>query len=91
MVISCYTDLVVNPVYVDDKKNKLCDITNRFSSIIGATLKEVQYIDTTICYFEFDNGQQLFFASRDIGNRKRVGTFEIRAKGKYCGYRKPQN
>ena len=51
-----------------------------FSSIIGATLKEVQYIGTTICYFEFDNGQRLFFASRDIGNRNRVGTFEIRAK-----------
>lgn len=81
LVISCYTDFVVNPVYADDKKNELCDVTNGFSSIIGATLKEVQYIGTTICYFEFDNGQQLFFASRDIGNRKRVGTFEIRAKG----------
>lgn len=81
LVISCCTDFVVNPVYADDKKNELCDVTDGFSSIIGATLKEVQYIGTTICYFEFDNGQQLFFASRGIGNRKRVGTFEIRAKG----------
>lgn len=80
LVISCYTDFVVNPVYADDRKNELCDVTGGFSSIIGATLKEVQYIGTTICYFEFDNGQRLFFASRDIGNRKRVGTFEIRAK-----------
>lgn len=80
LVISCYADFVVNPVYVGDKKNELCDVTGVFSSIIGATLKEVQYIGTTICYFEFDNGQRLFFASRDIGNRNRVGTFEIRAK-----------
>lgn len=81
LVVSCYTDFVVNPVYADDKKNGLCDISSMFSSIIEATLKEVQYIGTTICYFEFDNGQRLFFASRDIGNRKRVGTLEIRAKG----------
>lgn len=81
LIISCYTDFVVNPVYADDKKNELCDVTGSFSSVIGATLKEVQYIGTTICYFEFDNGQRLFFASRDIGNRKRVGTFEIRVKG----------
>ncbi len=80
LVISCYTDFVVNPVYADDKKNELCDVTSAFSSVVGATLKEVQYIGTTICYFEFDNGQRLFFASRDIGNRKRVGTFEICAK-----------
>jgi len=81
LVISCYTDFVVNPVYADDKKNELYDVTGVFSSVIGATLKEVQYIGTTICYFEFDNGQRLFFASRDIGNRNRVGTFEIRANG----------
>lgn len=81
LVVSCYTDFVVNPVYVDDKKNELCDCTSVFTSIVGATLKEVQYIGTTICYFEFSNGQRLFFASRDIGNRKRVGTFEIRSNG----------
>lgn len=81
LVISCYTDFVVNPVYAEDNKNKLCDVDSVFSSIIGATLEKVQYIGTTICYFEFDNGQRLFFASRDIGDRKRVGTFEIRAKG----------
>ena len=81
LVISCYTDFVVNPVYADDKKSGLYDVSSMFSSIIGATLKNVQYIGTTICYFEFDNGHRLFFASRDIGHRKRVGTFEIRAKG----------
>lgn len=81
LVISCYTDFVVNPVYAADKKNELYDVSSVFSSIIGTTLEKVQYIGTTICYFEFDNGQRLFFASRDIGDRKRVGTFEIRTKG----------
>lgn len=81
LVVSCYTDFVVNPVYANDKQNELCDVTSVFSSIIGATLKAVHYIGTTICYFEFSNGQRLFFASRDIGDRKRVGTFEIRTNG----------
>ncbi len=80
LVVSCYTDFVVNPVYVEDKGTELSDVSAIFSSLIGATLQEVQYIGTTICYFEFSNGQRLFFASRDIGNRKRVGTFEIRVK-----------
>lgn len=82
LVISCYTDFVVNPVYADDKKDSLADITTVFSSLIGATLQEVQYIGTTICYFEFSNGKRLFFASRDIGDKKRVGTFDIRADSK---------
>ena len=32
LVISCYTDFVVNPVYADDKKNELCDVTEIVSS-----------------------------------------------------------
>lgn len=82
LVVSCYTDFVVNPVYADDKKNDLSDVTTAFSSLIGTMLKEVQYIGTTICYFEFSNGKRLFFASRDIGDRKRVGTFDILADSK---------
>ncbi len=78
LVASCYTDFVVNPVYASDKKADLSDVTTVFSSLIGATLQEVQYIGMTICYFKFSNGQRLFFASRDVGDRKRVGTFEIR-------------
>lgn len=79
LVISCYTDFVVNPVYANDKKDNLTDVTTVFSSLIGAALQEVQYIGTTICYFEFSNGKRLFFASRDIGDRKRIGTFDIQA------------
>lgn len=79
LVVSCYTDLVVNPVYADDKKATLIDVTSSFSGLIGTTLNEVRYIDSSICYFEFNNGCRMIFASRDIGDRKRVGTFEIRA------------
>lgn len=82
LVVSCYTDFVVNPVYADDKKNDLADVTTAFSSLIGTTLKEVQYIGATICYFEFSNGKRLFFAGRDIGDGKRVGTFDILADSK---------
>ena len=82
LVASCYTDFVVNPVYADDKMNDLADVTTAFSSLVGTTLKEMQYIGATICYFEFSNGKRLFFASRDIGDRKRVGTFDILADSK---------
>lgn len=74
LVISCYTDFVVNPVYADDKKDSLADVTAVFSSLVGAALQEVQY-----CCFEFSNGRRLLFASRDIGDGKRIGTFDIRA------------
>lgn len=70
LVISCYTDFVVNPVFADNKKDNLADVTTAFSSLIGAALQEVQYIGTTICYFEFSNSKRLFFASRDIGDRR---------------------
>lgn len=55
LVISCYTNFVVNPVYAEGKKDSFADVTTVFSSLIGATLQEVQYIGTTICYFEFSN------------------------------------
>ena len=82
LVVSCYTDFVVNPVYADGKKDDLADVTTAFSSLTGTTLKEVQYIGATICYFEFSNGKRLFFAGRDIGDGKRVGTFDILADSK---------
>lgn len=77
LVISSYTVLVVNPVYSDNKKDDLVDVTTVFSSLIGATLQAVQHIGTTISYFEFSNGKRLFFASHAIGDKKRVGTFDI--------------
>jgi hypothetical protein len=82
LVVSCYTDFVVNPVYADDKKESLSDVTSLFLHLIGAVLKEVQYIDSDTCYFEFANGKRLVISSRNIGKRNRVGVFEIREQDK---------
>ena len=79
LVISCYTSLVVNPVYCEDQRNALTDVTKFFSSLVGATLNDIQHIGATICYFSFSNGKRLLFSSRSIDERKQVGTFEIRS------------
>lgn len=81
LVASCYTDFVVNPVYVDEKRENLKDVSSVFTKVIGSTLQEIRYLGPTACYFEFSNGKRVIFASRDIGDRKRHGTFEIRASG----------
>ncbi len=82
LVASCYTDYVVNPVYADDKKAVLTDISDAFPDLIGATLKEVQYMGSTICFFAFSNGMRLIFASRKMKNRQRAGNFMICPIGK---------
>lgn len=79
LVADCYTEYVVNPVYSEDRKGEFVDVTSIFSELVGTELKEVRYLGTTICYFEFSNGNRVIFSSREIGDRKRVGTFEIRA------------
>lgn len=78
LVVSCYTDFVVNPVYADDKKDALADVTTAFPSLVGASLQKIEYTSAVDCYLAFSNGEQLLFASRDIGNGNRVGTFDIR-------------
>lgn len=82
LVIRCYPDLVVNPAFVNGKKDYLTDVTTIFSSLIGAALQEVQYIGSTICYLEFSNGKRLFIASRNNDNHARIGTFDIRTDSK---------
>ena len=78
LVVSPYTEFVVNPVWVTKNNQMLVNSNALFSEIIGATLIEIRYIDSTFCYFVFDNGYRLFFASQDVGDRKRIGTFELR-------------
>lgn len=82
LVASCYTVFVVNPVYTDDKKDDFADATTVFSALVGASLEKIEYTSATACYFEFSNGKQLCFASRDAGSGERVGTFAIRADSK---------
>lgn len=78
LVVSCYTDFVVNPVYTDDKKDALADVTAAFSSLVGASLQKIEYTSAVDCCLAFSNGEQLLFASRDIGDGNRLGTFDIR-------------
>lgn len=78
LVVSPYIDLIVNPIHVEDNKRSLVDASSAFSVLIGSKLIDIHYFASTICRFTFDNGLQLVLASRDIGNRKRIGTFEIR-------------
>ena len=77
LVVRCEVDFVVNPVYVDDEKSSLADVTTAFSALIGAALKDVRCDDIDSCLFEFDDGKNLLLASRNSGE-KSVGTFEIR-------------
>lgn len=76
LVVSNYISFVVNPVYVNDNKGRLEDVSSAFAPLIGAILQEIRYIDSIICYLEFDIGRVLL-ASCDIGNRNRIPTFEI--------------
>lgn len=78
LVVCPYTEFVINPVWVINNKDNLINVDSVFSEIIGATLVEIRYIESTFCYFEFDNGYRLLFASQDVGDQKRIGTFEIR-------------
>ena len=83
LVICPYTEFVINPIWVSKKKNTLVNADAVFPEIVGSTLVGIRYIDSTFCYLEFDNGYRLFFASQDIGDQKRIGTFEIRKIQKY--------
>lgn len=78
LVVSPYTEFVVDPTWVSKNGESLVSVDEFFSEILGATLLQFRYIDSTFCYLEFDNGYRLFFASQGIGDRKRIGTFEIR-------------
>lgn len=78
LVISPYVEFVVNPIYAAENKTKLINANSAFEALLGAELTDIHYFDSTICYLEFSNGYYIVFASRDIGDRKRIGTFEIR-------------
>jgi len=58
LVVSCYTDFVVNPIYVEDKKEYIMDATECFSEIVGTKLEKMQYIGKTICCLDFSNGKR---------------------------------
>lgn len=55
-----------------------------FSTLIGACLQNIVYLNQSTCYMQFDNGQRLLFTSIDSGNKERTGLAEIRKSEKIC-------
>lgn len=77
LVVNKYVEFVVNPVYVEDNKNDLSDVSTDFAPIIGAKLLKVRYIDSCTCYLEFSNGYRVIFARHAASNWDCIGNFEI--------------
>lgn len=77
LVVGPYIDFVVNAVYLEDNKEKLVDVSSSFSKIIGSTLERIEYMDSTICRFEFSSGYQIVFSSRIVEDRIRTGTYQF--------------
>lgn len=78
LVVYCYADSVVNPVYVEDNKNDLMDATKHLSSFVGTVLQDVQYLNPRSCLLKFNNGQQLYIVTHlTAEGKERVGSFKI--------------
>ena len=84
LVASKYIDFVVNPYTVQEKKESISDADNCFSSLLGACLQNIIYLNQSTCYMQFDNGQRLLFTSIDLGDKERTGFAEIRKSEKIC-------
>lgn len=78
LVIRKYIDFVIDPVYAAKNKDSFVDVGCDFSAVMGATLVDIRYIDSNICYFDFDNGYRIRFASHRVSNKNRIGVFKIR-------------
>lgn len=76
--VSKYVDFVVDPIQAEEVENECVDVSNDFIDIIGAKLVNVKFMDQSICCFDFENGKRVVFSSLDIGERNRIGSFEIR-------------
>ncbi len=83
LVVSNYIEFVVNPVFAEDNKNKIIDVSAYFEGIIGSKLENVRFIDEITCYFDFDNGHRLLFSNYESDERKRKGLYEIRSIDNY--------
>ena len=81
LVVDRYSRLVVNPVYVEDNKDQLEDITPKFDTLVGASLKEVRFLkghfDEGFCCLDFNNGKRLVIVSYYIDYGEKIGAFDI--------------
>lgn len=78
LVVSPYTDFIVNPVYAKENEGNMVDITTYFDKISGSKLIKIEFIDQTTCYFDFENGYRLLFSNYNVEKRVRNGLFELR-------------
>ena len=76
LVIRKYVDFVVDPITVGENSDRLQAADNHFASVIGHTLKEVQYLNQSTCYLEFENGVRVVLSSLEEG-QDRIGIFEF--------------
>lgn len=74
LVIDPQTELVVNPVYTEDNRETLEDVSSAFSGLIGAKLRDVGFIDVYHAFLVFDNGCKLDFTYREGENWETSGT-----------------
>ena len=58
LVKSC-VEFEIDPITVDESKERIKDVSCDFSHIIGASLKCIQYIDPNMCFIDFDNGSRI--------------------------------
>lgn len=84
LVVSKYIEFVVNPYTVEENKKSVTDTDNCFSSLLGACLQSIVYLNQSTCYMEFDNGQRLLFTGIGSGDKERTGLVEIRESEKIC-------
>lgn len=76
--VSKYANFVIDPIHARENENKTVDVSRDFTEVVGSRLGDVKFIDQSICCFDFENGNRIVFSSLDIGERNRVGAFEIR-------------
>lgn len=83
LILNNYLILVANPNVTEENHARLNKSNEVFKSVIGSILKDVTYINDTICLFDFDNGIRIVFKSKLTNEDNYIGTFEYRKYGKY--------
>ena len=82
LVISKYIEFVINPLAVDESKDKTISVDEYFRPLLNAHLNEFVFIDQCTAQLLFDNGMYLLLSNTDYRDRdNRLGFFEIRKAG----------
>lgn len=79
LTVSRCVELISDPVAVEENQNRLIEVNELFSDVIGASFVRLRYINQSTCCLDFDNGKRLIFSSFPKGENQRSGVFEVRA------------